>query len=92
MRSVILLLLILAAPVAAQSRVGSVQASPFSPGTSRLYDDQGQVVGTARENAFIPGRVDLYDRDGQATGVEIRDNAFAPDRRDVIDDQAPDRE
>jgi hypothetical protein len=92
MRAVIVLVLVVAAPVAAQTRIEAVRESPFAAGTSRVYDDQWQLVGTARENAFDPGRVDLYDRTGRPTGVEVRDNAFDPDRRDILDDCDPDRQ
>ena len=81
------LALFIASPVAAQSRIGSVRESPFVSGTARVYDDKGDLVGTIRENPFIPGRADLYDATGRATGIELRDNAFDPQRTDVLDDR-----
>ena len=86
------LFMLFAAPAAAQTRVGSVHESPFSPGTSRIYDTSGDLVGTARENAFRPGETDLYDAEGKPTGIEVRDNAFDPTRSDVLDTHAPDSE
>ena len=85
-RTVVVLLLSLSAPAAAQTRVGTVQQSPFAPDTSRIYDNQGNLVGTARDNAFIPGRTDVYDAQGRSTGIEVQPNAFNPNRRDAIDD------
>ena len=86
-RTVVVLLLSLSAPAAAQTRVGTVQQSPFAPDTSRIYDNQGNLVGTARDNAFIPGRTDVYDSQGRSTGIEIQPNAFDPSRRDVLDER-----
>ena len=81
----VLCIVLLSAPAVAQSRVGSVRASPFVPGESRIYDAQGNLVGTARENPFIPGRTDLYDATGRSTGVEVQQNPFDPSRKDVFD-------
>ena len=90
MRTLVVAALLLASPVLAQSRVGTVRESPFASGTSRIYDNEGAFVGTARDNAFVPGRTDLYDSEGRSTGVQIRDNAFDSDRRDIFDEQPAD--
>jgi len=76
---------LVATPALAQSRVGSVRASPFVPGESQIYDSKGDFVGTARENPFIAGRTDLYDSTGRTTGIEVRQNPFDPERSDVFD-------
>jgi len=49
------LCLLIAATATAQPRLGSVRESPFSSGTSHIYDTSGAIIGTAGENAPLPG-------------------------------------
>lgn len=83
---IILVLAAAVAPAIAQpSRVATVEASPFVPGTSRAYDASGRFVGSIVESPFVRGQSRVYDAAGAPTGIEPRENPFLSRRIDVYD-------
>lgn len=84
-RLIPLLLLLAAAPAIAQSRIATVQNSPFVPGTARAYDAEGNFVATIRDSPFIAGERRVYDASGDYSGIELRDSPFVDGDVDVYD-------